>query len=298
MKPRPALLLALGLLFPSPGGAEPAPPPPDGPKAGPGGPRSERHERNERNGNKRIMDNWRKADTNGDGAISLEEFRAMERIASLPAEKQEAIFKRLDKNDDGKLDTEELHRMMPPPDGPRIQPWLRLRELDKDRSGVSLEEFQAAPMVAKLPPEARADLFRRLDADGDGEIRPNDHPGGPGGPGGRGGFEMRGLFRKLDANQDGFLSMDEFAKAPMIAPLPPERQQERFRQLDQNHDQRLSPQEFTPPNPRSQGGGPKGPDRSRPPGPPRRGSDGPPDQQPPPPNPPPPPPAPDGQGLI
>ena len=295
MKPRPALLLALGLLLPSPGGADPAPPPPpDRPKPGQGG------QGGQRNGHKNILDNWSKADTNHDGAISLDEFRVMERIANLPADKQEAIFKRLDKNDDGLLHTEELRRMMPPPDT-RIQPWPRLKELDKDGSGgVSFEEFQAAPMVTKLPPEARLDLFRRLDADGDGEIRPNDHPGGPSGRN----FEMRGLFRKLDANQDGFLSFEEFVQAPMITPLAPEQQRERFRLLDQDNDQRLSPQEFAPPSPRGQGGqgSQKGPDRPRQPGPPRRGGDGPPDQGPPPgppqrPGAPPPPPA-DGAGPV
>ncbi len=267
MTPRPALLLALGLLLPSLGGADPAPPPPDGPKPGPGG---------QRGGHKHIMDNWRKADTNGDGAISLDEFRAMDRIANLPADKQEAIFKRLDINADGQLHTEELRRMMPPPDA-RMQSWLHLKELDKDGSGgVSFEEFQAAPMVAKLPPEARQSLFRRLDVDGDGEIRPNDHPGGPGGRG----FEMRGLFRKLDTNQDGVLSFEEFSKAPMISPLPEERQRERFRQLDKDHNHQLTPQEFAPANPRPQG--PKGEDRPRPPSAPRRGGDGPPGQEPPP----------------
>ena len=42
----------------------------------------------------------KRADANGDGFITLEEFGAMERTGRLPEEKRAEIFKRFDKNGD------------------------------------------------------------------------------------------------------------------------------------------------------------------------------------------------------
>ena len=56
---------------------------------------------------------WKLADTNGDGVLSREEFFAMKRIALLPQDKREELFKRLDKNGDGVLSREELESLVP-----------------------------------------------------------------------------------------------------------------------------------------------------------------------------------------
>lgn len=50
---------------------------------------------------------FKKLDTDGDGAISLEEFKAGPLGKKAPA-KAETVFKKRDKNGDGKLSPEEL----------------------------------------------------------------------------------------------------------------------------------------------------------------------------------------------
>ena len=52
---------------------------------------------------------FKKLDTNGDGAISLEEFKAGP-AGKKDASKIEALFKKKDKDGDGKLSPEEMHK--------------------------------------------------------------------------------------------------------------------------------------------------------------------------------------------
>ena len=55
------------------------------------------------------------ADTDGDGFISLAEFGAMERPGRLPEEKRAEIFKRFDKDGDGRLTPREFATTAPKP---------------------------------------------------------------------------------------------------------------------------------------------------------------------------------------
>jgi Ca2+-binding EF-hand superfamily protein len=52
---------------------------------------------------------FKKLDTDGDGAISLEEFKAGP-AGKKDAAKIEALFKKRDKDGDGKLSPDELHK--------------------------------------------------------------------------------------------------------------------------------------------------------------------------------------------
>lgn len=255
MKTLPLSLALVGIWVPAVYAVEPEPPR-GSPEPAAEGPRHARQ--------RQVVASWKKADSDGDGVISRAEFGAMERLENLPADKQDALFQRLDKDTNGSLSREELDRLFKPQEarGPMIP---RLAELDTDKSGgISLEEFKAGEIFKKLPPERQDELFRRLDANGDGAISPKDCPaggpgrsGGPGGPGGPpGSRESHPLFRSLDKNADGALAADEFKQAPWIKDLAEPEQQARFDKADANHDQKIDGGEFArlePKGPHSEG---------------------------------------------
>lgn len=103
----------------------------------------------------------------------------MPRIQNLPEEKRLRLFNRLDKDQNGMLDREEIVRIGKAHEG-QGPPLQRLWELDVDHSGgISFEEFKAGQMIQKLPPARQSELFRRLDTDRDGLITPKDKPEPP-----------------------------------------------------------------------------------------------------------------------
>jgi len=189
-------------------------------------------------GGKPWLELLKQADANNDGAISRDEFFALERISKLPEEKRAKIFERLDKDRNDSLSKEELQEMRR---GPGRHGLPKLEELDTDRSGgVSLDEFKTSPFVQKLPPEEQEGLFKRLDTDGDGQITPKDRPQFP--PHGG-----KGLFKRLDADADGAVSFEEFQKAPFIARLSEDEREKRFQELDRNDDKKLGEDEMPQP---------------------------------------------------
>ena len=233
----PVSLALAGFLLPAISEAQPGP---DDPKPrremedGPGGERRDREgrgDRGDRGGDRgeRGADRfkgWKKADTNGDGVISREEFLAMPRIQQLPEDKRDNIFKRLDKNGDNSLSQEELRPPMDrPPHMQHREAMMKSKELDTDNSGgVSLEELKAGQLFQKLPPEKQEALFKRLDTDGDGQITVKDRPGPPekgkrpGGPEDRPDRpekrDPRRMLKDWDQDGDGALTFEEFRKAP------------------------------------------------------------------------------------
>jgi hypothetical protein len=95
---------------------KPAAPPPGGP-GGPG-----KDGKDGKGGRPNAEEAFKKLDTNGDGTISLEEFKAGPRAQKEPDKADEA-FKRIDKDGDGKVTLEEFKAGRPPrgpgKDGPR-----------------------------------------------------------------------------------------------------------------------------------------------------------------------------------
>ena len=140
----------------------------------------------------------------------------------------------------------------------------RLWELDIDKSGgVSLEEFKQGQIFKKLSPEKVAELFKRLDTDGDGVITPKDRPNPPvrrgddrgrfNGPEGhhfdQGGDPRRagGMIQRLDKDGDGSLTFEEFRRGPEVKDLTEDEQEKRFQKLDRNGDHKISKEDFSAP---------------------------------------------------
>lgn len=252
MKTIPVSLLVVGLLLPSVCQAEPE-------KGREGPPSGENGERRGPPGPS--MEVWKMADADHDGFISKAEFDAMPRIQNLPEDKRENLFKRFDKDTDGKLSRDELGRFGKPRDG-QGPPMKRLWELDTDKSGgISMEEFKAGELFKKLPPDKQDAVFHRLDSNDDGVISPQDHPEppfkhpdgkrgpGPDHDGPPPSDEPGRINKKLDTNGDGALSFEEFRAGNAVKNLTEDQQEDRFELLDRNHDQKISPEDFPPPPP-------------------------------------------------
>lgn len=156
-------------------------------------------------GKMRALEFWRKVDSNQDQKITMEEFRQLQRISQLPADKQEKLFGHLDKDKNGSLDGAELRPQNGGPGGPgqggatpgtpggpqdaRKRPFPRIAELDTNGDKkISFEEFIASPMIAKLPEDRQKKIFGNMDRNGDGSLSPEDgpppgvRPGNPDGP--------------------------------------------------------------------------------------------------------------------
>ncbi|MBK1834982.1 EF-hand domain-containing protein [Roseibacillus ishigakijimensis] len=174
-----------------------------------------------------------KYDTNQDGVLSQEEFAANPKLEKASPEQREALFNRIDKNDDGMLQPNELH---PPKSHRRDRrpKWL-------ERGPVDYDTFARQERVQKLPEEKRRALFERLDRNKDGLLSREDMPDhdrrahGP---------DRKEIFRKMDQNEDGGLDFTEFFAAPLIKKLGEDAAEDRFEALDQDGDLSLSPPEF------------------------------------------------------
>lgn len=103
------------------------------------------------------------------------------------ANQQEELFKKLDKNSDGKLVPDEI----PEEQGRFFDRLVRLGDKD-DNGELTKAEFDAAMQRSDAPVQ------------GGGFDR-----GGPGGPGGRPMIDFKQMLERLDKNKDGKLSKDE-----------------------------------------------------------------------------------------
>jgi len=102
---------------------------------------------------------------------------------------------------------------------------VMMRRLDTDRSGgITYEEFSASEKLQALPERGRRRLFDRLDKDGDGEIRRKELPG-------------RRMHRPhWDPNRDGRISRREFLENPRLSRMPLEGREAMFRRMDRDQD--------------------------------------------------------------
>jgi len=233
-------------------------------------------------------------DADGDGKVSPEEFEAGAAKLKPPVSKQEAmpLFELLDKNKDGGIEPKEFYdacgaedTFAPSPGddsyvgvdelkkraaGAFESPKEALAALDADGDGnITPEELMAgaAKMKPPMSKEEALALQKQLDADGDGVISPEEFydkvgspekfapsPGDPdyidvdefkkrakkahGSP--------EDAFKSADANGDGKMSPEEFAKhcAGLEPPIPPEAVPDLFKEMDKNGDGSIEPAEF------------------------------------------------------
>lgn len=198
----------------------------------------------------------KRADTNGDGRISRDEFMALERLTKLTDQQKSQMFARIDKNGDGFVSVDEMRLPNRPPRGGGGFP--RIAESDKNRDGaVSSEEFLESRFVQRLPADRRRALFDRMDTNGDGKLSPADRRRGekghgPGGrrpevvPGDARGY-LKGRFGQLDRNGDKALDFDEFCEIPGIKEKGEDFLEDRFEELDRNGDLKIQKDELKAP---------------------------------------------------
>jgi Ca2+-binding EF-hand superfamily protein len=199
-------------------------------------------------GMRRMMEIWKKADADGDGFISTAEFAAMERPGRLPDEKRAELFKRFDKNSDGRIGMDEI-----PKRHPGGMPPLEKADANKDGK-IDLVEFKTLGFVARMPEDRQKGMFQRMDTDGDGFLTPQDRPqhGGRDGKGGRK-PNLEDLVKDHDRDRNGSLSFDEFRQIPWMAKAGEDEQEDRFEALDKNKDLKLDAADEPPPGEKGEG---------------------------------------------
>jgi len=214
----------------------------DKPPGGPKGPRGE----GGKDGMRRMMEAWKKADTDGDGFISPVEFGAMERPGQLSEEKRAELFKRFDKDGDGRIGPDEM-----PKRGPGRMPPLDQADANKDGK-IDFAEFKTLEWVKRLPEERQQGIFKRMDTDGDGFLTAKDRREGP--RDGRDGRDGKGGRRNLldlvkdhDKDGNGSLSFAEFRAIPWVKNDGEDKQEERFNEFDKNKDLKIDAADMPPP---------------------------------------------------
>lgn len=191
-------------------------------------------------------------DKNKDGKLNLDEFRSglMEDRRRAEAGRDGAqpglgrgiepgeVFKRMDRNGDGKLTADDL----PEQGRDRFKAFAERVDADKD-GAISEEEFRKAPRPEGGP--GRDGGPRREGGPGEGEPRRDGPPregeprreGGPfqGGPRVGMAFPVAPIMAAIDSNKDGEISADELAAASS-----------ELRKLDKNGDGKLGREEIMP----------------------------------------------------
>ncbi len=160
---------------------------------------------------------FKKMDTDGDGTVSLEEFKA-----GLSAQKDSAAveeyFNRLDTNGDGKLTLDEYTKQIKPAATP-----------------AQHEQTPSAPLAntpQESEPPKRSEPIQHPPV---APAAPTTNPQTSG---------IEAFFKKIDINGDGTISLLEFKASPM-GQNNPRMAEEYFKKLDADHDGKVTFAEFT-----------------------------------------------------
>ena len=117
---------------------------------------------------------FKRMDRDSDGKITKSEFFASPRIEQLSEEQRNALFARLDRDEDGLISREEI-RMLRQQAERRARDDFRKLDVDKNGS-VNFEEFSKGKFISKLPEEKQRQIYSRMDTDGNGVIDGADRP--------------------------------------------------------------------------------------------------------------------------
>jgi Ca2+-binding EF-hand superfamily protein len=166
---------------------------------------------------------------------------------------QKELLSRLDSNDDGSIDQDELGTALSQKsdDGVLVSLSKNFDELDSDGSG-DLSSEEMAAMAPPPPPRGQAPdteladaLLSALDTDGDGVVSSDELSSGLASTGSS--IDSQQVFSALDTNEDGTVSLEELAAS--LAPPPPPPQQasgdELFSQLDTDGDGSINASELS-----------------------------------------------------
>ncbi|MBC8127394.1 MAG: EF-hand domain-containing protein [Gloeobacteraceae cyanobacterium ES-bin-144] len=145
---------------------------------------------NLREGQGRPLPRLWELDVDKSGGITFDEFKAGKMIEKLPAEKQKALFERLDTNHDGIISPKDKpeHPFKPEgddqgpkrPNGESMPPRQMIRQLDTDKDGaLSFSEFRLGPMIRNLSEDEQERRFEALDKNHDQKLSPEDLPPPP-----------------------------------------------------------------------------------------------------------------------
>ncbi|AKJ98348.1 histidine kinase [Pseudomonas chlororaphis] len=166
---------------------------------------------------------------------------------------QKELLGRLDSNDDGSIDQDELSSALSQKsdDGILVSLSDNFDDLDSDGSGDLSSEEMAAMAPPPPPPRNQAPdteladaLLSALDTDGDGVVSSDELSSGLASAGSN--ADSQQVFSALDKNEDGTVSADELAAS--LAPSPPPQQassDELFSQLDADDDGSITASELT-----------------------------------------------------
>jgi len=168
-------------------------------------------------------------DKNGDGVVTLEEFRRN----PIPDGEHDAVLANIDANSDGVLTELEFINHVPPGMS-RQRGAPSFDYLDIDGDGIlTLAEFKSI----KIPEGEHDTVFSGIDARGDGIITRREFVNHRSPP--KEGRD-RPAFEHIDLDGNGILTLSEFSNAP----VPEGRHENIFEIIDENGDGMITEDEF------------------------------------------------------